>query len=263
MPESKRSRRAQALAVAAIVAALVVMAVVLFVGQDGGDQGGAGIPEASKADAIDPTEAGTDTIPRGNCAGLDGLGLDDGEATRVLTSLGQKLGNDAHVAFSGVVTKTAGSKVVYAHEDADATWYATQVDDYRADTWRLTDHVEGVNDAQFQVSPTTADTTSPATKGKVDRPDTSDDVPLADVDGLAGLEIPTRCRATLAADFDAWAKRALLPLESGNAGVWPKDVSVSAKGCSFEIDAFDDSGNLYVVKCEHVGKKGKTTFERT
>lgn len=254
-----RNRRTWLVVATVVVTALAVGAVALLSSQgDGGSE--AGNPSATVADAVSPTVPGTDTIPESSCEGLSALGLDQGRSERVRTSLGQVLGADAHVTFSPVVTKTAGSRVVYSHADGDATWYATQVDDYRADTWRLVDHVEGVNDAQFQVSPSTSDTTSPGNKGRVDRPDTSDDVPLSDVDGLAGLEVPAGCRTSLAADFDAWAKRELLPLESGNAGVWPKDVSTSKGSCSFEVDAFDDSGNLYVVKCEHDTKSGKTAF---
>lgn len=224
---------------------------------------------ADGTEALNKTDANSsNSIPRGNCTGLEGLSkLSDEQTSMALTALGETLGADSKVVFSDVVSKSGGSSVVYAHKENDAQWYIVQINDYRASVSKLTAHVKGVNDAQWEdeqaSSEDAGDTSDGVGGGDIprNRYDTSKNIVLSNADELVGLDIPEKAAKALPAAFDEWAKKKLLSVESAYAGVYPIDVKASSDKVKFEIDA-DDGNTTVVIDCTYDVAQNKLSFKQ-
>ncbi len=210
----------------------------------------------SESAALNTTDVSNESsIPRANCTGLDELtALSDSQKSMVLTALGETLGNDKKIVFSDVVSSGGATTVVYAHIENDAQWYSVEVDEYRATVNKLTDHVDGVNDLQFAETDGDMQAVDNSDASSDDIPrnryDTSENILLTNSDKLIGLDIPEAAAKSLAGEFDSWAKKNLLNVESQYAGVYPVDVKVNSKTAKFEIDA-DTGETTMVIDCTY------------
>ena len=223
---------------------------------------------ADGTDALNKTDTDyTNAIPRGNCIGLEGLSkLSDERTSMMLTALGETLGADSKVVFSDIISEAGDSSVVYVHKENDAQWYIVQINDYRASVSKLTAHVKGVNDAQWESDQASSGNVGDTSDGVGEdvprnRYDTSKNIALSNTDELIGLDIPEKAAKALPTAFDEWAKKKLLSVESTYAGVYPIDVETSSDKVKFEIDA-DDGQTTVVIDCTYDVAKDSLSFKR-
>ena len=223
---------------------------------------------ADGTDALNKTDASnSNAISRSNCIGLEGLSkLSDERTSMMLTALGETLGADSKVVFSDIISKAGDSSVVYAHKENDAQWYIVQINDYRASVSKLTTHVKGVNDAQWEGEQASSGNVGDTSDGLGEdvprnRYDTSKNIALSNTDELIGLDIPEKAAKALPTAFDEWAKKKLLSVESTYAGVYPIDVETSSDKVKFEIDA-DDGQTTVVIDCTYDVAKDSLSFKR-
>ncbi len=223
----------------------------------------------SESSSITDTESSSSSeenaaLARANCIDLDKVkGLTDSQTSMLLTALGTQFDGKTKVVFSSKTQKDGNAVSVYCHPENDAQWYEVEVTPYRASVLKLTEHVKGVNDAQWNTGTNVGDTTDSTDNSEIprDRYDTSMNVALRATDKLVELGLPQPAATALPSAFDEWGKKELLSVESAYAGVYPLNLKSDSKKVKFEIDA-DDGNTTVVVDCTYDIAKNSLSFKR-